>query len=190
MKTCILCSLVMAFLPGLPLLAESPRNLEKRLMELPAGERQQYQIALEKALASQAVASAAEDREAAEAELAGARKEAILAKNESSAALLDKAEDAPRSLTPKQRKQLREAQASVRSEPAVRSAQAKVFNAQKRYREALNEALLEIDPTLASVLEKLNPKKKTDEEIGPVITPAPTPTPDPASPAPKSGAAE
>ncbi len=165
MKPLLLC-IALTLLPTALLHAEAPPVLRKQLMELPADERQKYEVAYEAALASPEMTSVIADRKAATEELDAARSAAVLAKDGALAPLLEKAAPAqeggpqPTPLTKEERKKLMDAYSSVRTEPAVRSAQKKLTDVQKRYRVTLNASLLKADPELKAVLEKLQPPKK------------------------------
>ncbi len=172
MKPIFLC-LALAFMPvALPSAGAASPMLRKQLMELPADERQKYEVAFEKAMVSPEVTSVTADRKAANEELNAARRAAVLAKDPLLSGLLDKAAPVdeaggqrPATLTPEERKKLAEVYSSVRGDAAVRSAQKKAGDVQKRYRDTLNAALLAADPELKPIIEKLQPPKKAEKEV-------------------------
>ncbi len=58
-------------------------------------------------------------------------------------------------LTPEERRQLREAMAEVKDDPAIIEARKRLEEAHKAMREAMRAALLKADPSLEPILDKI-----------------------------------
>jgi Spy/CpxP family protein refolding chaperone len=141
---------------------------------LPPEEAQRLAAAREKAKDDPTVRSLREAREALDAQLERAMDAAILAADPGLAPALEKVKqsrdrakgmrDRFESLTPEQRQQLRAARQAAQDDPEVVAAREKVKAAEspearraagRAMREAMKAAMLEKDPGLAGLMEKL-----------------------------------
>ena len=72
----------------------------------------------------------------------------------------------PPVLTPEEREKLRAAHQQAAQDPAVQEARAKLEAARKAFRETMRAKLLEIDPSLEEILEKLKEARKDRPPFG------------------------
>lgn len=140
-------------------------------------EQQRLGAAREKAKNDPTVRSLHESKQALEDQLATALRAAMLAADPSLGPTLDKIEQARdrakdmrgkfESLTPEQKKQLKDARQAAMSDPSVQSAREAIRSAQgpeakrdaaKQLRDAVKAAMLKSDPTLGPLLEQLGPE--------------------------------
>lgn len=137
---------------------------------------QRLKAAHEKVKGDPAIQSLKEQRDAIEAQLVKAMNAALLAADPTLAPVLDKVQNARKnaketrkafeSLTPEQKESLKAARESIKDDPAVSAARAKMKaattpeakqQAEQELHAARKAALLQKNPALAPLLEKLGP---------------------------------
>lgn len=139
-------------------------------------EHQKLSAAREKAKDDPTVRSLHETKQKLEEQLANAMRAAMLAADPSLGPTLDKIKEARErakdmrdkfeSLTPEQRQQLKSARQKAKDDPAVQAAREKMRDARgpeakraaaREMHEAMKAAMLKADPSLASLLDQLEP---------------------------------